>query len=447
MKKFILLHLLIFLAACQLREDGITVTPPIVEPAAPTAAAVVLDTPLEPTAVPATSEPDTPPSPTAVPAATQTPEPAAMSTPTPTAAPTATPEPILATTIQLVPIASGLFKPVYLTHAFDNRLFVVEQHGVIRIISNGDLLAQPFLDIQDRVGSNASEQGLLSVAFHPRYGENGRFFLNYTNNSGDTVISRFQASSDPNAADPTSEQILLTLPQPFPNHNGGQIQFGSDGYLYIGMGDGGAANDPLGNGQNTDTLLGALLRLDIDHSDGSYAIPADNPFVSGNARNEIWGYGLRNPWRFSFDRLTGDLYLADVGQNTWEEVNFVAAGRPGGINFGWNILEGTHCFSSSNCDPAGLEQPIFEYNHSEGGCSITGGYVYRGQQFPQLWGNYFVGDYCSGNIWATVPTSDGTFTTQRVLGNSGLLISSFGEDAAGELYVLDHQGKVLQIQP
>lgn len=440
MKKFTLLSLLIFLAACQLREDGITATPPIAEPTAPTAT-VSIETPVEPTAVSAPTEPDAPPTPTAVPAATQPIEP----TSEPTA--TAVPAPVLATSIQLAPIASGLFKPVYLTHAFDSRLFVVEQHGVIRIINNGELQPQPFLDIQERVGSDGNEQGLLSVAFHPKYGENGRFFLNYTDNNGDTVISRFHVSSDPNAADPASEQILLTLPQPFGNHNGGQIQFGPDGYLYIGMGDGGAANDPLGNGQNTATLMGALLRIDTDHDDSSYAIPADNPFVNSDTRNEIWGYGLRNPWRFSFDRLTGDLYLADVGQNEWEEVHFVAAGRPGGMNFGWNILEGSHCFSSSTCNPAGLEQPIFEYSHSEGGCSVTGGYVYRGQQFPQLWGNYFVGDYCSGNIWAMVPTGDGTFTTQLVLGSSGLLISSFGEDASGELYVLDHQGKVLQIQP
>lgn len=443
MKTFTFLLLLILLTACQLREDGVTVTPPIVQPAVPTATAIVEVLP-EPTAVSAAAtEPDAPPTPTAVPAATQPAEPTATVTAEPS--PTSTPFPTLASTIQLAPIASGLFKPVYLTHASDSRLFVVEQHGVIRIINDGELLLQPFLDIQNRVGSDASEQGLLSVAFHPGYGENGRFFLNYTDNNGDTTISRFQVSSDPNAADPASEQILLTLPQPFGNHNGGQIQFGPDGYLYIGMGDGGAANDPLGNGQNNTTLMGALLRIDVDQSD-SYAIPADNPFVNSDNRNEIWAYGLRNPWRFSFDRLTGDLYLADVGQDTWEEVDFVAAGRPGGLNFGWNLFEGSHCFSG-NCDATGLEQPVFEYSHSEGGCSITGGYVYRGQQFPPLWGNYFVGDYCSGNIWAMVPTGDGTFTTQLVLGSSGLLISSFGEDAAGELYVLDHQGQVLQIQP
>lgn len=436
MKKFTLLLLLILLAACQLREDGITATPPIAEPIVPTEPAVV--TSVTTTAVSTPSNTDAPPTPTAVSAATQPPD--------PTAEPTMAPTAVLANTIQLVPIASGLFKPVYLTHAFDSRLFVAEQHGVIRIITDGALLPQPFLDIQDRVGSDSNEQGLLSVAFHRRYGENGRFFLNYTNNNGDTVIARFQVSSDPNVADPASEQILLTLPQPFGNHNGGQLQFGPDGYLYVGMGDGGAANDPLGNGQDTSTLLGALLRLDVDASDASYAIPPDNPFINSAARNEIWGYGLRNPWRFSFDRLTGDLYVADVGQNEWEEVHFLAAGRPGGVNFGWNTLEGSHCFSG-NCDTTGLAFPIFEYSHSEGGCSVTGGYVYRGQQFPQLWGNYFAGDYCSGNIWATVQTEAGAFDTQLVLGNSGLLISSFGEDAAGELYVLDHQGKVLQIQP
>lgn len=440
MKKLPFLLLLILLAACQLREDGITVTPPIAEPSAATNGAVPTDAaatepPAEPTAVPLATEPNTPPPPTAVPEPTAPP------------LPTAVPAPTLATTIQLAPIASGLFKPVYLTHANDSRLFIVEQHGVIRILNGGELLPHPFLDIQERVGSDGNEQGLLSMAFHPAYGENGRFYLNYTNLDGNTVISHFHVSSDPNAADSSSEQILLTLPQPFSNHNGGQLQFGPDGYLYIGMGDGGAANDPLNHGQDTTTLLGDLLRIDINSNDSAYAIPADNPFVTTDARDEIWGYGLRNPWRFSFDRLTGDLYVADVGQNEWEELHFVAAGRPGGLNFGWNTLEGSHCFSSSDCDPAGLEQPIFEYSHSEGGCSITGGYVYRGQQFPQLWGNYFFGDYCSGNIWATAPAVDGTFTTQLVLGSSGLLISSFGEDAAGELYVLDHQGQVLQIQP
>ncbi len=267
------------------------------------------------------------------------------------------------------------------------------------------MLPTPFLDISDRVESGSSERGLLSVAFHPDYAENGRFFVNYTNKDGDTVISRFQVTADPNVADAATETILLTIPQPFPNHNGGQLQFGPDGYLYVGMGDGGAAADPQGNGQNEGTLLGAMLRLDVDgvSAEANYAVPADNPFINSEGRNEIWATGVRNPWRFSFDRLTGDLFIADVGQNIWEEVNFQPANSSGGENYGWDIMEGMHCFSDDACDSSGTVLPIYDYQHENGRCSITGGYVYRGQQFPALTGNYFFGDYCTGEIWALAP--------------------------------------------
>jgi glucose/arabinose dehydrogenase len=341
-----------------------------------------------------------------------------------------------------------------LTHAFDQRLFVVEQVGTVRVIESGQLRDEPFLDIGDRVGSRANEQGLLSMAFHPQYAnrehpEFGRFFVNYTNKEGHTVIASFQVSgTDPNRADANSETILLTISQPFGNHNGGQVQFGPDGYLYVGMGDGGSGGDPQGNGQNPATLLGTILRLDVDQGDdeSNYAIPDNNPFVNnGSSRNEIWATGLRNPWRFSFDGLTGDLYVADVGQNQWEEIHFQPGNSRGGENYGWNVMEASHCFNRDTCDQSGLELPIFEYDHRQG-CSITGGYVYRGQQFPGLTGYYFAADFCSGAIWAIFRDTEGTWSVSKLL-ESGLRISSFGEDVNGELYVLDHgNGRVFQLQ-
>ncbi|MFQ5435665.1 MAG: PQQ-dependent sugar dehydrogenase, partial [Anaerolineae bacterium] len=360
--------------------------------------------------------------------------------------------PVLANSISpatIVP-AGQLTKPVYLTHAFDDRLFIVEQVGKIRIVQNGQLLAEPFLDIQDRVGSDANEQGLLSVAFHPAYGENGRFFINYTNTGGSTVIARYQVSpGNPNLADRDSERILLTIGQPYNNHNGGQIKFGPDGYLYVGMGDGGNADDPHSNGQNAGTLLGTIMRLDVNYEDGInfYAVPSTNPFVNNDAiRNEIWAIGLRNPWRFSFDRATGDMFIADVGQNTYEEVDFQPAAGTGGENYGWNIMEGLHCFTDAGCSGDGLQLPIVEYNHSQG-CSITGGYVYRGTAYPELAGNYFFGDYCTGFIWALVPNLDDSWASTMVF-QLEQQISSFGEDANGELYIVGHAtGEIMRIQP
>ncbi len=351
--------------------------------------------------------------------------------------------------ISLFPIVENAFsRPLYLAHANDDRLFVVEQAGLIRIIQNGKLLDQPFLDIQERVRSTELEQGLLGLAFHPDYAQTGTFFINYTDLSGDTHISRFLVSSDdPNFADPDSETLLLSISQPFANHNGGQMAFGPDGYLYVGVGDGGSANDPYDHGQNPGALLGSILRLDVNSPGDIYHIPATNPFVADeDRRNEIWAWGLRNPWRFSFDRETGDLFIADVGQNLWEEVNFQPVNGAGGDNYGWNILEGSHCFLNSDCDSEGTELPIFEYGHEEG-CSITGGYVYRGTQFLELYGNYFVGDFCQGTVWRLFPESSGQWSA-RAIYHSDHVISSFGEDYNGELYLLDHTtGSLFQIRP
>jgi glucose/arabinose dehydrogenase len=345
-------------------------------------------------------------------------------------------------------LVSGLSSPTYLTHAFDERLFVTEQGGTIRIIDGGRLLDEPFLDIISRVGSAAFEQGLLSVAFHPNYAENGQFYVNYTDRNGVTIVSRFSVrSGDANLADPASEEILLSVRQPFENHNGGQLQFGPDGMLYIGMGDGGSAGDPLNNGQDFSTLLGSLLRIDVSTETG-YQIPFDNPFLDDPAiPDEIWAIGLRNPWRFSFDRKNGDLYLSDVGQSLLEEVNYIAFPSAGGQNFGWNIMEGTNCFLNESCDSRGLTIPVAEYSHQEGGCSISGGYVYRGVNFQGFLGNYFYGDFCSGFIWSLLQEGGGEWVSHLVA-QTGLKISSFGEDAAGELYLSDHaSGTVYQVQP
>ena len=443
MKRFLWITLLLsLLVGCQGGADNeSTDTEPVVPSA--TVEAVVLAT--APIVATQTAVPTLPPSTTPQPTMTNAP------TATPTITPTPTNTPIAVnpdTSITLVPVTNYTFvKPTSLTHAGDERLFVTEQQGVIRIIENGQVLSEPFLYIVSRVGSTEYEQGLLSVAFHPNYAENGYFFVDYTDVNGRTVISRFQVSADnPNLADHNSEQILLTIPQPYANHNGGQLQFGPDGYLYVGMGDGGSANDPLNSGQTLDTLLGKLLRLDVDFNPEGYAIPATNPFVANdNARNEIWAYGLRNPWRFSFDRLTGDLFIADVGQNLWEEINWQPAASVGGENYGWNIMEATHCFESDDCLAEGLQSPIFEYNH-ELGCSITGGYIYRGSNLA-LYGNYFLGDFCQGTIWSlSAPNNDGIWQANVVYQGAGN-ISSFGEDVNGELYVVNHLGTVSQIQP
>ena len=353
--------------------------------------------------------------------------------------------------IGLQPVVSGLADPVFLTDDGDrgDRLFVVEQAGTIRVIENGRLLETPFLDIRDRVASGG-ETGLLSVAFHPRYADNGYFYVDYTTRKHlilYTVVSRFRRTSALRA-DAGSEQILLEVAQPFSNHNGGQIAFGPDGLLYIGMGDGGAANDPLDHAQNLSTLLGALLRIDVDHGAAPlpYAIPADNPFRDREgARAEIWAYGLRNPWRFSFDALSGRLFLADVGQDQVEEIDVVRAGG----NYGWDIFEGDRCRKAQRlCANPALQAPIQTYRHPEG-MAVTGGYVYRGAALPQLCGVYVYGDYVTGRIWGLIyDAAQGRVTAQRELLRTSLNISSFGTDRDGELYVLGHRsGVVMRVAP
>ncbi len=339
-----------------------------------------------------------------------------------------------------MPALTGLVQPLFLTHAGDGSgdLYIVEKRGRVRVAKAGAAPARPFLDISPLVRSSGSEQGLLGLAFHPNYRSNGYLFVNYINRDGDTVIARFTAPGDRSAADPDSQKTVLTVKQPFANHNGGMVAFGPDGMLWIGMGDGGSGGDPKGNGQNLGQVLGKLLRIDVDQGD-PYAIPQDNPFVGRpGARGEIWALGLRNPWRFSFDRLTGDLYIGDVGQNAWEEVDFVAAGTPGGMNFGWNLTEGSHCYPEGrSCDRAGLTLPIVDYPNNGGGCSVTGGYVYRGRAIPAAVGIYYFTDYCSGTLWAATRDVAGAWrhTVARPGPGANSGYSSLGEDEAGELYV------------
>lgn len=345
--------------------------------------------------------------------------------------------------IALKLVSSDVRQPVFVTHAGDGsgRLFVVEKGGTIAILKNGQRAQQPFLDITPLVQSSGSEQGLLGLAFHPDYKNNGRFFVYYTARNGDNTLARYQVSSDPNRADPSSGVVLFAQADPAPNHNGGMLAFGPDKYLYVGLGDGGAAGDPWGNGQNRNTLLGKLLRLDVDKGD-PYGIPADNPWPDGgDARPEVWAYGLRNPWRFSFDRATGDLYIADVGQNQYEEIDVQPAGTPGGRNYGWNTREGLHCYRDQTCQSDGMTDPVGEYSHDLS-CSITGGYVYRGAAIAALQGIYVYGDYCSGRIWALDQASPGSWA-QHDLMRTPYGISSFGEDEAGELYLTDIGGNAL----
>ena len=331
-------------------------------------------------------------------------------------------------------VTSGLQRPVDIQPANDGggRLFIIEKYGVIRIFKNGRLLSQPFLDITDRVNDNGNEMGLLGMAFHPDYEQNGYFYVNYTGSGGDTRISRFQANGD--QADAASEKILLIVKQPYQNHNGGAVAFGPDGYLYLGLGDGGLAGDPHKNGQNTASLLGKILRIDVNNGD-PYAIPADNPFG-----NEVWAYGLRNPWRISFDRVTGDLWIGDVGQGTWEEIDYLPSGSAGGANFGWSIMEGNHDYDGS-AQP-GFLLPAVEYSHSEGGCAVTGGYVYRGSM-PEWYGIYLYGDYCTGKIWGLI-LSNGQWQSQ-VLFEAGETITTFGQDESGDLYFASDSGNVYHL--
>ena len=327
--------------------------------------------------------------------------------------------------VLLEPAWQGFSNPVGLANAGDDRVFVVEQRGLIRVVDGDAVRPRPFLDLRalvSDIGSGSSERGLLGLAFHPEYRTNGLFFVNYTDRQGHTQVIRYRVSSDSNVADPASAQPVLTQQQPYPNHNGGHLAFGPDGYLYIGLGDGGSANDPQGNGQNPGTLLGKMLRIDASVADGGapYTVPADNPFRDrAGARPEIWAVGLRNPWRYSFDRATGDLYIADVGQNAWEEVNVQGSSSRGAENYGWNRMEGAHCRGGGDaCNRAGLTLPVAEYGRAEG-CSVTGGYVYRGTAQPLLSGAYFYGDYCSGRVWALTRGSAGQWVATQVTQRPG----------------------------
>jgi glucose/arabinose dehydrogenase len=331
------------------------------------------------------------------------------------------------------------------------RLFVVEKVGRIRVLRNDTLLAPAFLDIRTKI-STQGERGLLSVAFHPQYATNGRFYVYFNNPAGDIRIVRYLVSpGDPNVADETVADTVLKVAHPtFDNHNGGQLQFGPDGMLYLATGDGGSGGDPSGNGQNRQALLGKLLRLNVDGTTG-YTIPPDNPFVSDpSGADEIWAYGLRNPWRFSFDRFNGDLYIADVGQGAWEEVNVSATADGGGkgLNFGWNIMEGMHCYPpGTSCNTAGLTQPLVEYNHSNGACSVTGGYVYRSSRVPALFGQYLYADYCAAFVRSFAysggaATQPADWTMQLSPGGQ---ISSFGEDARGDVYIMSLGGGLYRI--
>lgn len=344
--------------------------------------------------------------------------------------------------LALEPVLSGLNVPVYLTApAGDSRLFIVEKDGLIRIYQNGSLLPTPFLDLTG-LTTKGGEQGLLGLAFDPNYAANGRFYVSYTTSGpspgGTSIIARYHVSSDPNVANPGSDTLILGLAQPEINHNGGGIGFGPDGMLYIGFGDGGGAGDPLGTGQDRTDLLGSMLRIDV--SGATYTSPASNPFAGDPSfRHELWNYGLRNPWRWSFDRQTGDLYIADVGQNAYEEVNVQPAASSGGENYGWNIMEASHCYAADTCNRRGLVLPVITYGHGDG-CAVTGGYVYRGSAVPAVQGQYFYSDACSGFI-RSFRWSGGSVTAQKQW--SSLTISgvnSFGEDGQGELYVMTYDG-------
>lgn len=352
--------------------------------------------------------------------------------------------------IRLQEVASGLDAPIFLTAPpGDSRLFILERPGRIRVLQNGNLLGTPFLDIRP-LTTTSGERGLLSLAFHPQYASNGYFFIYYTNLAGDIVIERRQVSAgNANVADPLSALTIITIPHPtFSNHYGGLLSFGPDGYLTAGTGDGGSGGDPPGNAQNTNVLLGKLLRLDVNASTVAqpYAIPPGNPFAgTPGGRAEIWAYGLRNPWRYAFDVPAQLLYIADVGQANWEEVDVRPVGQAGN-NYGWNIMEGLHCYNSASCNQAGLVLPAIEYGHdTAGGCSITGGYVYRGTALPELAGQYLYSDYCSGWL-KSFSYSNGTASavTDWGITNVGNILS-FGQDAQNELYMLSGTGKVYQI--
>lgn len=344
-------------------------------------------------------------------------------------------------TIAMREIARGLNDPVYLTSPpGDARLFVVEQAGRIVILKDGHALSRAFLDITSKVQSGG-ERGLLSVAFHPQYRTNGFLFVNYTDHNGDTNIERYTVSRDPDVADVNSAHPILKIHQPYSNHNGGLNLFGPDGMLYVGMGDGGSQQDPHSNGQNPNVLLAKLLRINVDRD--TYSTPAANPYARGGGRPEVWAIGLRNPWRFAFDAKDGNLYIADVGQDRYEEVNVVPINRAG-VNYGWSVMEGFSCLHGDSCNQTGLQRPALVYSHSDG-CSITGGFVYRGSAIPQLAGHYFYADYCKSWL-RSFKYENGRVTEQTVWPVTELpAVASFGVDAVGELYAVSHNGVIYKM--
>ncbi len=355
--------------------------------------------------------------------------------------------------VSILPFATGFPNGISdIATAGDSRLFVAEQLGYISIVdSAGNKLPGYFLDIKSKVtptsSSSLGEQGLLGIAFSPNYANDGFFYVNYTNKTGmgNTVIARYHVSPNPDSADAASEQILLTIYQPYSNHNGGCIKFGADGYLYIATGDGGSFGDPGNCSQNTDSLLGKMLRIDVSGGAG-YSIPPTNPFAVGGGAPEVWAYGLRNPWRFSFDRVFHNMWIADVGQDVYEEINYQSAASVGGENYGWRCYEGlNHPYNTAGCQAASsYVAPVSEYSHAGGRCSVTGGFIYRGTGFPPLFGYYFFADYCTGQIFSLSPTN-----VQSVAGTfSGKYFSTFGENAAGELFIGDQaSGIVYRLAP
>ena len=355
--------------------------------------------------------------------------------------------------IELIEHRSGFNRPVDIDHAGDDRLFVTEQNGKIKVIdASGQLLATPLIDLGLGFFGGGNEQGLLSLAFHPDHTNNGYFFINYTDANGDTVVERYKVKADnPNEADLSSKSEIMKVTQPFNNHNGGDMNFGPDGYLYIALGDGGSANDPQGNSQKRTTLLGKMLRIDINVESG-YAIPPDNPFAMEDfTLDEIWALGLRNPWRFSFDQLTGDMWIGDVGQDEWEEIDYQPGSSTGGENYGWKCFEGNELFSSADpCtgNPEDYTAPLQQYESksSSDGCSVTGGYVYRGANYPDLYGHYIYADYCSGKFWSLSRNCDSSFVNQFLIQRRPFEYSGFGEDVDGELYVAAlNEGKIYKI--
>lgn len=346
--------------------------------------------------------------------------------------------------LRLEQIASGFAAPVYVTSPpGDSRLFVVEQNGRVRVILNGQVLSTAFIDVVDKIAFGG-ETGLLSVAFHPQFATNGFAYVFYTSNNSQIRVERYTVSSNPNVANPSSAKLILSLPRTRLNHNGGLAMFGPDGMLYLGIGDGGGGGDPDRNGQDINTLQGSLLRVNVDGGD-PYSIPSGNPFAGRNdAKGELWAIGLRNPWRFSFDRVGGNLYVADVGQDRLEEINIVPSTRAG-VNYGWNVMEASTCFQASSCNRTGLEVPIVEYDHAGGNCSVTGGFVYRGSAIPEIAGHYFYGDYCGGWV-RSFRFANGTANDAKEwsFGDVGA-VTSFGEDSSGELYITTGEGRVYKI--